>query len=555
MKIRSITGEGFPTCKDFEIVLPERGVVLVTGDNGAGKSSLFLDAPATALWNETLRGDPLWREGIATEVSVDFDAGGGASHVRARRRRTAAKATSLAHGAVVPGFDWKPIKYENTTKGQEMLALLVGDFTGWRRTSVFSSADSDNWTRASDGERKRLLETLIGNDRFDPAMEACRADVRSTEARINIARGRTALLDTQLQGMRARIDDAQKSLEQLRPVMPVDQLQTQLRAAASLVKDVDHDLDELRKQIEEWSDRASSARGALEADRRRITGLVSKSECPTCEQPVTLDWKTTLLERLKHKVDETVGIDPQEEAGLRAQQRELKAEREQLDGRRAVFAAQLSSARDNDSRRATAQQRLVVVQADVAKVEQEAAALGKDLAAAELEQLELQSCDAVLGLKGVRAHLLGKALGGLELVANIWLAKIGGGLQLKLEPYTEKKTGGVSDSISLRARRNNGPWRGYKSFSGGERRRIDVAALMALKELRGAALEHHAGTLWFDEVFDALDTIGVDGIVEVLRELTKDRTAIVITHSTVLAAKLSPAVRYHVQDGKAPQPK
>src|SRR5262249_8944808 len=62
----------------------------------------------------------------------------------------------------------------------------------------------------------------------------------------------------------------------------------------------------------------------------------------------------------------------------------------------------------------------------------------------------LGAVEQVLGLRGVRAHVLGRALTGIEAVGNAWLAKIAGtGLQLTLKPYSEKKTGGVTDAISL----------------------------------------------------------------------------------------------------------
>lgn len=555
MKIHSIAGEGFPTCKEFQLALPARGVVLVTGPNGAGKSSLFLDAPAAAFWNETLRGDPIWLEGVNSEVSVDFDAGGGASHVRVRRRRTAGKTVSLAHGAVVSGMDWKPVKYETTTKQQEVLLQLVGDFIGWRRTSVFSSADSDNWTRSTDGDRKRLLEALIGNDRFEPALEACRADLKGMDSRLVIARGQHAVVLSKLEGIRTRIADAEQSMEQLQQATSIglDQLQLDVRKAALLVNGAEDDLEDLREQLAELTEAAAVNRGAHDSERRRLATLAARDECPTCEQPVTPEWKARLQKRLETAVAGDEPADPELEASLRAQLREVKSEREALEQRRSILSGRLNTARDAEQRRARAEQWLRSVQKEVADVQVDVLKVQGEVKECEQQVLELTYCDAVLGMKGVRAHLLGKALGGLELVANVWLGKIGGSLQLKLDPYTEKKTGGTSDSISLRVCKNNGPWRGYKSFSAGERRRVDVAALMALKELRGAALEHHAGTLWFDEVFDALDGVGVEGIASVLQELTKDRTAIVITHSSQLAAKLTAVLHYAVEAGQAPK--
>ena len=150
----------------------------------------------------------------------------------------------------------------------------------------------------------------------------------------------------------------------------------------------------------------------------------------------------------------------------------------------------------------------------------------------------------------MRAQVLGKALGGIEAVANRWLAEIAGpGFSLELRPYTEKKTGGVNDKISLEVHGAGGGY-GYRASSGGERRRIDVALLLALAEVASAALGDETGTLWFDEVFDTLDADGVEAVGRTLEELAAERVVVVISHSQTLAAELRPALRLLADEGR-----
>jgi DNA repair exonuclease SbcCD ATPase subunit len=157
--------------------------------------------------------------------------------------------------------------------------------------------------------------------------------------------------------------------------------------------------------------------------------------------------------------------------------------------------------------------------------------------------------EQVLGLRGVRAHVLGKALGGIEQVANGWLARIAGpGLRLHLSAYTEKKTGGVSDAISLEVD-GAGGGHGYRGASGGERRRCDIALLLALAEVAGAAHGLKPGLILFDEVFDALDDDGVDTVCEVLGELAATRQVVVISHNDRLVARLPKRLHLRVNQG------
>ena len=59
MRINRIELAGVTTHTATDIQLPDRGVVLITGDNGSGKSTL-LEATPLVLWGRTLRGSKVW---------------------------------------------------------------------------------------------------------------------------------------------------------------------------------------------------------------------------------------------------------------------------------------------------------------------------------------------------------------------------------------------------------------------------------------------------------------------------------------------------------------
>jgi DNA repair exonuclease SbcCD ATPase subunit len=156
----------------------------------------------------------------------------------------------------------------------------------------------------------------------------------------------------------------------------------------------------------------------------------------------------------------------------------------------------------------------------------------------------LQACEQTLGLRGVRAHVLARALGGIEAAANAWATKLGG-MSVKLRPYSERKSGGIADCISIDIEGRGD----YRATSGGERRRIDVAMMLALAEIAAAAHGKTPGTLFLDEVLDALDKDGIERVKLIVEELAQERAVIVITHNQNLVQGIESALHYRVEGG------
>jgi len=164
------------------------------------------------------------------------------------------------------------------------------------------------------------------------------------------------------------------------------------------------------------------------------------------------------------------------------------------------------------------------------------------------EHAELDAVCSVLGLRGVRASILAQALETVESVANDWLARLGyAHLRVKLSPQSTTAAGKVRDVIDFAVEGAGGGY-GYKASSGGERRRIDIAILLALADVAVGQVAPDS-TLFVDEIFDALDSEGVEATVAAVEELARERCVVIITHNPQLVDQLPSAQRYRVQGG------
>lgn len=546
MHVRQLRLQNFLRHKSTTVALPESGIVTVTGPNGSGKSS-FVEAVAFGIFGKTVRGTDPWA-GPNGSLLVETDA------VQVTRERKKGRVLlSWQRNDVLA-----PNDFGTPTKAQDALDALLGlSLDVWRKTAVFSSADAANFTLATDGERKRLLESLLCLSQFDDALIVCRTHLRIEETTLSIAeRDRDVAV--------ARLESAEKALaaalklsesdggavpDAAREEAAARELLRQVRAEFMRGEEI---IRKRRAETRALDADATDAKATLRHAKDALR-LLAGGNCPTCEQPISDERMKELVNTVSDAESNAAALSKkaQEATELAAGDiAELEEEQSVLRRRETELAARIRGICDAMRR-----------QDDVASMVRGArddahAARGELQAAVERVQVAsqklplLRACEDALGLRGVRAQLLGRALGGLERAANVYLRRVAGsGLELKLKPFSEKKTGGISDAIALEVV-GAGNGNGYRAASGGERRRIDVALLLALAEIAAASRGARPGTLFFDEVFDTLDEAGVDAVSGILEELSTDRVIVVITHSATLAKRL-PGRRISVLDGQA----
>lgn len=563
MKVRSIALTQFMSHAGTEVRLPDTGLVVFTGTNGSGKSSV-IEAVATACWGRSLRGGPGgWRKGVHGSVRAQV---GGLEVTRTCDKRGA---KSLVWARVNQD---QPCVYDTTTKAQDALEHEIGSFDQWRRTHVFSSQDAAHFSLATDAERKALLEELLGLDRFDSALQACADDLSLAVGQAQTHQLLRERLAERYRSLKVALDTA--APEEAQPVSTVTT--ADFDVAASFVAAVaNEEAARLALNAHFHSGRAHpspafdvavavAVRDAKQA-RDRVAQLEA-GECPTCLQACDAqhlvdfreelaDCDALVVRRTEARAAEAARVTAELELH-RVEGVSLKAEHESWC--RAVSAAREAQARivsdqrdltlwetrklQSEGRRAELL-RLWGVAADELDVSEDA------MVGTAQQVAHLQAVKEVLGLRGARVRVLGQALEGVEAVANVWLSRFfSGPVSLRLNPTSTLKSGREVGAIGLEVSGVGGGI-GYPGLSGGERRRVDAALLMALAEVAAAAAGREPGTVFLDEVFDALDQPGIDAVQRELAQLSQKRCVVLITHSTELVSGLQSAQVWHVDGG------
>lgn len=535
MRVEALELSGYTNHRGTAILFPRRGVVVITGANGSGKSSL-LEAVGWAGWGQTLRGSsPVAVEGGAT-CTVNL-AAGGLQVSRARRGKGKTTLEWSTAGAT-------PTVYETPTKAQEALNRELGDFDRWRRTHVFTSVDAWGFADAPDAQRKLLLEQLLGLGCFDLALERCRVDLKAAVKDASAASMAAATARVRCDEQERAVVGLEAAAGHVGPIGDIAALEVQVARLYSLAQVAD---DELQGFVrEDQVARAAETDARLESGHleKRQRALAGHSTCPVCEQALP----EGLIHGLQRSMSEAIRVAEQR-ATERAQRAtdsaaavaELREEAATLRRRGAEGTAAIQAAR---TAREQAERHAAGLKAARDRLA-ESRAQGAALDAKQMEtagrQATLEVVEKVLGLRGVRATVLDGALRAVEDVANVWLARLGlAGLGLTLAM--------VDDKVALDIRGAGGGY-GYAGASAGERRRVALALMLALAEIAQASGGGSPGTLWMDEVFDVLDRSGVEAAATVIMELAEDRCVVVISHNHDVVECLRGAKRLHVENG------
>ena len=86
----------------------------------------------------------------------------------------------------------------------------------------------------------------------------------------------------------------------------------------------------------------------------------------------------------------------------------------------------------------------------------------------------------------------------------------------------------------------------YISLSGGEKRKINLAVTLGLKDLLLLTDKSHLDLLFFDEVAENIDEEGIAGLHQLLQEIKKDKSIFIITHNKYLKTLLDSSPRLSI---------
>ncbi len=139
---------------------------------------------------------------------------------------------------------------------------------------------------------------------------------------------------------------------------------------------------------------------------------------------------------------------------------------------------------------------------------------------------------AIFSPSGVRAHILDVITPFLNCRTNKYLSTLScGNLTAEWNTLNTTKSGVVKEKFQINVINKYGA-SNYKGLSGGEKRKVNLACVLALQDLASARAKK-SFDLWIgDEIDNALDETGLELLMSVLHEKTQEKgTVLIISHN------------------------
>ena len=148
------------------------------------------------------------------------------------------------------------------------------------------------------------------------------------------------------------------------------------------------------------------------------------------------------------------------------------------------------------------------------------------------DELSLEKALTAFSDKGIKSHVLDFVTPELNTrIGNYLNFLTGGTITAVFSTQTQKANGEMSDKFDIQVN-NNGKQTTYESLSSGEKRRVDIAISLTLQDILISKSNMSTNVLVYDELFESLDAVGAESVVELLRQrLESSSTILVVTHN------------------------
>lgn len=553
----------------------DRGVL----NNGAGKSTLF-EAIALALTGDLLpRDTPITRDKAinrdSDEAWVMMRLANDVLHqtmevCRRFYRKKSAKAAL---------YENDHLNTELTSVAEvdkrilELLGLSREDLL---RYYIISQDRQYNFLTAPDATKKEILNRITNADMLQPVLDAIKADYKAATDRVAEYETKILTLDTRRETLEENLAELKANTSAAANIAGMTGLlEGYIKDAAALglqAKAIREEFEaekakrgQFERQLEvapnfeediaAAEEKIDAARKARKKNRRAkeelelaLEGVISCPKCgeqfiPNSELDLTPDQiRRIIAQRERDDEQMAAGVKKAEKAleDLEEKQRDyeqvsaeltrvkrnmtaireradrLKRQMDETERRQADLAKRIEESKraaDNDTSVKAAEAKIKTVKAEIKAAKAE-------LADFRYLAESMAFWDFHMGKNGFTTYLANKAIDALTGSANRFLEIMDMDFRLHITPFQTLKNGDARDKMEVFISSDGISTNGYATYSGGERQRVGIAALLGVQRLLNMSTDGRGlDMLLLDESLSGVDSLGTMSIIKTMKRL------------------------------------
>lgn len=532
------TGNNF-----IEVDLAESQTTLILGENGAGKSTM-LDALCFALFGKAFRNinKPQLTNSInEKDCLVECEFTIGSTNYMVRRGQKPGIFEIYQNGTLF-NQDSTSRDYQKYLESN----ILKLNYKSFTQIVVLGASNFTPFMQLSAMDRRAVIEDLLDIQVFSSMNVILKQKIKDSESelgycdsQIKIVSEKIDLQSDHIQRIKDKDAQSIKSLED-----EIANAQEQIDERWAEIKTIDDQIRTLmgkalsKETGEILHEKAVSIRRKVQAKMGKIKDTIDfyteNSVCPTCSQDIDDEFKNKSIAEQQERMDkldtalDEVEVHIREQKSIMTEHREILAEVQKFNDSRTDLQSEIRGFETYISKTQSKINAQKDSSTDTTESEAKLNGFKKEKEETESkrkhvieDQHYLKVAETILKDTGIKSKIIRQYLPVMNKLINQYLQKMDFFVNFHLdENFKETVKSRHRDEFS------------YNSFSEGQKFRINIAILLAWREIARLKNSTNTNLLVLDEVFDSsLDSAGVDDFMDLLQLVSNDRTNVfVISH-------------------------
>jgi len=528
-----------------ELQLNKNATTLICGNNGSGKSFAFLDSITFGLFGKPFRkiNIPQIVNSINNKqclVEIEFSKGTDEYLVR---RGLNPKIFEIYKNTILLNQDAKSIDYQDILEDQ----ILKMNYKTFTQVVILGSSSFVPFMQLNAADRRSVIENILDINiftsmnvllkgrilQFKETIRELNSRIETEKQKIIIQQG---FIDTLQKKSTEDIKLAKDKVAQLN--LEIVQLDTEISVLESDINLLEIKITDkaaITSSIQNHNTLKTKIDSKLRTLVKDVTFFTNNVTCPSCSQQISQELKekelqkssikqeeyeaaiadlTSNIEKFNSRIEDinTILKDIQDKKMVSLQKRTSKENTKKylIEATKEIEKANYSTEQINIELGKKYQQVTTLSELESQKEEY------RD------EVLYFEYANELLKDNGVKSKIINYYLPHINKYINQFLSSMDFFAQFTLdEDFNEKIKSRHRDEFS------------YTNFSEGEKLRIDLALLLAWREIARAKNSVNCNLLILDEVFDSsLDSVGMDELMKLLTSVGDKSNIFVISHKS-----------------------